>query len=125
MMLDTKNYNLRKIPNTESKENIIEASMSSYELFVRECWEQIENVSGPDLFEMYNRFIERNKFAACSSRTFITNMKAFTGETRVKRIHGKNVKVYSLLPEVREKYKRMNEELEKLIVDDPIDDDAF
>ena len=125
MMLDTKNYNLRKIPNTESKENIIEASMSSYELFVRECWEQIEDVSGPRLFDLFNAFIERNKFASCSSRTFITNMKAFTGETRVKRIHGKNVKVYSLLPEVREKYKRMNEELEKLIVDDPIDDDAF
>ena len=125
MMLDTKNYNLRKIPNTESKENIIEASMSSYELFVRECWEQIENVSGPNLFEMYNRFIERNKFAACSSRTFITNIKAFTGESKIKRIHGKPTSVYSLLPEVREKYKRMNEELEKLIVDDPIDDDAF
>ena len=125
MMLDTKNYNLRKIPNTESKENIIEASMSSYELFVRECWEQIEDIGGPRLFDLFNAFIERNKFASCSSRTFITNMKAFTGETRVKRIHGKNVKVYSLLPEVREKYKRMNEELEKLIVDDPIDDDAF
>ena len=107
-----------------SKENIIEASMSSYELFVRECWEQIENVSGPNLFEMYNRFIERNKFAACSSRTFITNIKAFTGESKIKRIHGKPTSVYSLLPEVREKYKRMNEELEKLIVDD-VPEDAF
>ena len=125
MMLDTKNYNLRKIPSTESKENIIEASMSSYELFVRECWEQIENVSGPDLFEMYNRFIEKHKFASCSSRTFITNIKAFTGGSKAKRVDGTVIRVYSLLPEVKEKYKRMNEELEKLIVDDPIDDDAF
>ena len=125
MMLDTKNYNLRKIPNTESKENIIEASMSSYELFVRECWEQIEDISGPRLFDLFNAFIERNKFASCSSRTFITNIKAFTGDVKYKRIDGKGCKVYSLLPELREKYKQMNEELEKLIVDDPIDDDAF
>ena len=124
MMLDTKNYNLRKIPTTESKQNIVEASMSSYELFVRECWEEIDDVSGPELFNMYNAFVERNKFASCSSRTFITNIKPYTGEVKYKRINGKGCKVYSLLPDVREKYKRMNEELEKQIIDD-VPEDAF
>ena len=124
MMLDTKNYNLRKIPTTESKQNIVEASMSSYELFVRECWEEIDDVSGPELFNMYNAFVERNKFASCSSRTFITNIKPYTGEVKYKRINGKGCKVYSLLPDVREKYKRMNEELEKHIIDD-VPEDAF
>ena len=124
MMLDTKKYNLRKIPTTESKQNIVEASMSSYELFVRECWEEIDDVSGPELFNMYNAFVERNKFASCSSRTFITNIKPYTGEVKYKRINGKGCKVYSLLPDVREKYKRMNEELEKQIIDD-VPEDAF
>lgn len=124
MMLDTKNYNLRKIPTTESKQNIVEASMSSYELFVRECWEEIDDVSGPELFNMYNAFVERNKFASCSSRTFITNIKPYTGEVKYKRINGKGCKVYSLLPDVREKYKRMNEELEREIIDD-VPEDAF
>ena len=124
MMLDTKNYNLRKIPTTESKQNIVEASMSSYELFVRECWEEIDDVSGPELFNMYNAFVERNKFASCSSRTFITNIKPYTGEVKYKRINGKGCKVYSLLPDVREKYKRMNEELEKQLIDD-VPEDAF
>ena len=124
MMLDTKNYNLRKIPTTESKQNIVEASMSSYELFVRECWEEIDDVSGPELFNMYNAFVERNKFASCSSRTFITNIKPYTGESKAKRVNGSVIRVYSLLPDVREKYKRMNEELEKQIIDD-VPEDAF
>ena len=83
MMLDTKHYNLRKIPNTESRDNTTEASMSSYELFIREEWEDIEDVTGPESFEMYNIFIERHKFASCSSRTFIANIKAFTS-TKIK-----------------------------------------
>ena len=44
MMLDVSNYNLRKIPTTESKETIKEAFMSSYELFVREYYESINDI---------------------------------------------------------------------------------
>ena len=125
MMLDTRNYNLRKIPTTESKETIKEASMSSYELFVREHYEELNNITGPDMFNLYNEFVRVNKFKECSSRTFISNMKQFTGEAKPKWINGKTQKVYNLLPEVYEEMKKYNDELVSKIVEDPIDNDAI
>jgi len=124
MMLDINNYNLRKIPTTESKEDIKEASMSSYELFIREYYERINDITGPDMFNLYNEFIEKYKFRECSSRTFISNMKQFTGNSKPKRIDGKVYKVYNLLPEVYNAMKKYNDELEAKIIDE-VPDDAF
>ena len=118
MKLDIRNYNLRKIPNSEAKELIKEASMSSYELFAREYYDEIKNITGPDLFNMYCQFVEKNKFNSCSSRTFVANIKQFTGDTKVRRIDGKNCKVYNLLPEYYEKFKKYHDDLEAQIVDD-------
>ena len=115
MTLDISNTNLRRIPETEAKDTIVEASMSSYELFVRENYEFIHDITGPRLFELYNEFVERNKFATCSSRTFIANIKQFTGEARPVRIDKKVCKVYSLLPDVRRRYEQMDAELEAKI----------
>ena len=115
MTLDISNTNLRRIPETEAKDTIVEASMSSYELFVREYWQDIQDIPGPRLFELYNEFVERNKFATCSSRTFIANIKQFTGEARPVRIDKKVCKVYSLLPDVRRRYEQMDAELEAKI----------
>ena len=89
--------------------------MSSYELFVREHWEDINNITGPRLFDLYNQFVERNKFAACSSRTFIANIKQFTGEAKPARIDKQVCKVYCLKPEVRSKFQKMDAELEAKI----------
>ena len=118
MMLDVKNYNLRKIPNTDAKEVIKEASMSSYHLFAREHYEEIANITGPDLFNLYCAFVDKNKFKSCSNRTFISNIKQFTGEAKPKRIDGKVCKVYNLLPEFYESFKKYNDDLEKQLVDD-------
>ena len=115
MTLDISNTNLRRIPETEAKETIVQASMSSYEMFVREHWEDIEDIPGPRLFDLYNQFVEKNKFAACSSRTFIANIKQFTGQPKTKRIDKKPTSVYSLLPEIRSKYQKMDAELEAKI----------
>ena len=125
MMLDVSNYNLRKIPTTESKEDIKEASMSSYELFVREYYESINDITGPDMFNLYNEFIAKNKFRECSSRTFISNMRQFTGKSKSKRIDGKVYAVYNLLPNVYDAMKKYNDELEAKIVDDEPPEDAF
>lgn len=116
MTMNTNDYNLRRLPNTEAKENIKEASMSSYELFVRDYYDEIEDISGPDLFKKYEDFVEKNKFQPCSSRTFIANMKQFCGDSKARWINGKTQKVYNLLPEVYEKYKKYHEDLEKLIL---------
>ena len=120
MMMDTSNVNLKRLPTTEAKENIKEASMSSYELFAREYYDQIQNITGPELFNRYTQFIEKNKFQSCSSRTFISNFKAFTGEAKPKWVDGKTQKVYSLLPDVYNRFKKYYEQLEKDIVHDDI-----
>ena len=111
MLMDTKNINLRNIPNTEAKENIKEASMSSYELFVRDNYDKINNITGPNLFELYCQFVFVNKFNSCSSRTFIANIKKYTGPATSKRINGTVYKVYSLKPEMYEKYKAYHDKI--------------
>ena len=118
MLKDLSNVNLRKIPSSEAKETIKEASMSSYEIFARDNYEEIKNVTGPDLFNMYCHFVEVNKFSSCSSRTFIANMKPFTGVAKARWINGKTTKVYNLLPEVYERFKQYHEKLESMIVDE-------
>ena len=125
MMMDVSKTNLRKIPSTDAKETIKEASLSSYELFARECYNEINNVTGPDLFNMYCEFVERNKFKTCSSRTFVSNIKRFTGEAKSKRVNGKVCKAYSLLPEFYEEFKKYHEDLEKLIVNDEPDPSTY
>ena len=125
MTLDISKVNLRKIPNSEAKELIKEASMSSYELFVREHYDRIKNITGPALFNMYCQFVEKNKFNTCSSRTFVTNIKQFTGEAVAKWIDGKTQKVYNLLPEFFNKFKQYHDDLEAQIVDDEVPEDAL
>ena len=125
MKLDIRNYNIRKIPNSEAKELIKEASMSSYELFAREYYDEIKNITGPDLFNLYCQFVEKNKFNSCSSCTFVANIKQFTGDTKVRRIDGKNCKVYNLLPEYYTKFKKYHDDLEAQIIDDEIPEDAM
>lgn len=122
MTVDISNTNLRMIPSTEAKENIKEASMSSYELFAREYYDQIHEITGPQLFDMYCSFVKNNHFKDCSSRTFISNFKAFTGEAKSKRIDGQVLRVYNLLPEVYDRFKKYYEKLEKEIVDDDIEE---
>lgn len=112
MTMDINGYNLRMIPETEAKNDIQEASMSSYELFIREHYEEINGKTGPELFEMYCKYAEKNKYQQCSNRTFITNIKQFTGDQKAKWVNGKTQRVYTLLPEVYAKYKKYYESIE-------------
>ena len=107
------------IPETEAKTTIQEASMTSYELFIRENYDDINDRTGPELFEMYNEFIKQNRFNECSSRTFITNIKPFVEQPKAKRINGGVARVYSLKADVYEKYKKYHDELISQIVEDP------
>ena len=125
MMYDLKGTNLRRIPETEEKETIKEASMSSYEIFIRDNYDEINNITGPDLFKKYKQFVEENNFTLCSSKTFIANIKEFTGKAKQKWINGINTKVYNLEPEYLAKFKKYHEDLEKQIIDDEPDPDAL
>lgn len=118
MTMNVGDYNLRKLPNTEAKETIKEASMTSYELFVREYYDEIVDMTGPELFQLYDQFIQKNRFQPCSSRTFIANMKQFTGDAKARWVNGKTQKVYNLLPEYFERYKKYHDDLEQLILEE-------
>ena len=125
MLMDVSKTNLRVLPNSDAKENIKEASMSSYEIFARDNYKKIKNITGPDLFNLYCDFVEKNKFNSCSSRTFIANMKKFTGNAVPKWINGKTTKVYNLLPEVYERFDKYHKDIIDEIVYDEVDDEAF
>ena len=60
MMYDLKGTNLRRIPETEEKENIREASMNSYELFVRDNYHVFDNIPCSELFDLYKEFVKEN-----------------------------------------------------------------
>jgi hypothetical protein len=98
-------FNHRKIPMTEAKKDIIESSKSPYELFLEARWGDIVDSGGPELFEMWDGWRDRNKYASCSSRTFISNFKQFTGESRVKRVNGRMVRVYNVKEDVLERLR--------------------
>ncbi len=111
MIMNLKGFDSRKIPRTKAKETIREASMSPYELFVRDMYKRIKDISGPDLFDLYREFVERNNYKLCSSKFFIAQIKEFTGDSHQKKIGGKNTKVYSLLPEYVQKFKEYHDEV--------------
>lgn len=118
MTLDISKTNLRMIPNTDAKEDIIEASASSYELFARDNYKEIQDITGPDLFNMYCQYVKINHFKECSSRKFVSNIKQFTGDSKIKRIDGKLYRVYNLKDEYIRKFKGYFEKLERNIVDE-------
>jgi phage/plasmid-associated DNA primase len=103
---DISNFNHRKIPMTAAKQNMIDASKSSYQLFVESCYNKIVDITGPELFKKYLNYCSANNFPQnTTSRTFIANIKKYTGEASSKR-NGKNVtKVYNILPKTLEKLK--------------------
>ena len=82
MIMDIKEKNLRNIPETDARRNLKEASASTYELFVRERYREIVNITGPELFGMFCNFVDENRFKPCSSKTFITNIKKYTGSIK-------------------------------------------
>ena len=125
MLYDLKGTNLRRIPETEEKETIKEASMSSYEIFVRDNYDEIKDISGPDLFEKYKQFVVENNYNLCSSKTFIANISEFTGSAKQKWVKGKNTKVYNLKPEYQAQFKKYHEDLEKQIINPEDIEDAM
>ena len=125
MMYDLKGTNLRRIPETEERETIKEASMSSYGIFVRDNYEKIKDITSPQLFELYKVFANENNFALCTSKTFAANIQEFTGKPSQKWMNRKNNKVYNLKPEYLAKFEKYHKDLEKQIInpEDKMEDD--
>jgi hypothetical protein len=103
--VDLNGFNHRNIPITEAKKDIVDASKSSYELFLEARYDKIVDISGPDLFDMYDKWRDRNKYTVCTSRTFISNFKKFTGESTLKYVNKHRMRVYNLLPNLLEELR--------------------
>ncbi len=117
MLLNTAGFNSRVIPSTDAKTTIQEASMSPYELFVRDSYERINEITGPDLWNLYRDYTELNHYVLCTQRHFVACMKEFTGEAHQRRVGGKNTKVYTLLPEYVARFRTYHEQTTAALLD--------
>ena len=99
MKLDLTNYKRTEIINTQDKDDIIEASKTSYELFVDEYRRYFEDGwVCKDAFVAYVEFCEQNRFKVCASNTFGLKLKPMCERLR-KRINGGLEWVYEFKPE--------------------------
>ena len=108
MQRDISNYNHREIPMTDAKEFIMNANKDMYKIFVEEFHQMIDNISGPDLYELWKEFADDAKFIY-TRRSYETGIQKYTG--KAKSIWGKKdkkmKKMYDLLPNIREEMTKM------------------
>ena len=94
MKRDLSKFNLRKLPITEEKEELLEVNKSSYELFVEEHEEEFKlGWICKGCYLEYVRFAKENGFCVCASNTFGAKLRDFV-ERKKKKIDGKAEWVY-------------------------------
>ena len=94
MKRDLSKFNLRKLPITEEKEELLEVNKSSYELFVEEHEEEFKlGWICKDCYLEYVQFAKQNGFCVCAYNTFGAKLRDFV-EHRKKKINGKCEWVY-------------------------------
>ena len=114
---DTKDFNVREIPNTEAKDAIKELCIGSIEQFIRDEGNKIVDVNGLDLFSLYSNYADKNRFRQYNRNEFIARIKQYTGEAKVKRVKGKIHTLYTLLPEYRPVDKSCIDIVEQFVED--------
>lgn len=96
MKRDLSQFNLRKLPMTREKEELLEINKSSYELFVEEREEELKlGWICKDCYNDYVRFAIQNNFCICASNTFGAKKRDFV-ERKKKRIDGKLEWIYTM-----------------------------
>ena len=94
MKRDLSKFNLRKLPKTEEKEELLEVNKSSYELFFEEHEEEFKRGwIGKDCYAEYVLFAKQNGFCICASNTFGAKIRDFVLHKK-KKIDGKAEWVY-------------------------------
>jgi hypothetical protein len=118
MTRDLKGFQHRDIPMTIEKQTMIDASKGPYETFVDKRFEDIVDVTGPELRELFDQFLRDYKysnFTPPNRKNFVEFMKKFTGEAKSKRINGEVKKVYNIKPKLLEKLQNdRKKELKKM-----------
>ena len=94
MKRDISKFNIRKLPQTAEKEELIEMNKSSYELFYEEYKELFKDGwICKNCYNHYARFAKENGFCVCASNTFGAKLRDFV-ERKKKKIDGKAEWVY-------------------------------
>ena len=107
-----------EIISTENREDIIEASKTSYEMFVEEYATELKNgKSCTEAFNDYISYCNTNRFKECSVKKFGMEMKKYCVRDRLTT--GKRLMYYKLNDEyckkLTEEDKPQDEKLEQLI----------
>jgi len=108
MKRDITKFNPRKLPETEAKKELIEASKSSYELFIQDNIQAFVLGWVPqEAFEAFKTWSDTNRFASCSSKTFYSNILTYCEKKR-KCIDGQRIGLY-VLKESKKQYFDLSE----------------
>ena len=80
---------------TQEREELMEASKSSYQLFYEEFMEAFDDEGWicKDCYQAYVRFAKENNYCVCASNTFGVKIRDFV-ERKKKRLDGNLVWVY-------------------------------
>lgn len=90
MNLDISDFNKRKIPMTEAKQDIIDASKSSYELFVQARIQSfITQYPCAEAYEEYVSYCKNNGLIAAANKTFGAEVKQFC-DRKQRTVNGRS-----------------------------------
>ena len=112
MKRDISKFNPRIIPSSEAKEDIINASKSSYELFIQDRINEF--VNGYDCTESfgdYQNWAKLNGFMSCNVKTYGLNVKKFCERTRISTELGR-IWVYQLKESMKKYFEIVNEDVD-------------
>ena len=87
MNRDVSKFNPSKIPMTQEREDLIEASKSSYQLFYEEYEEAFNDDEGwacTSCYQAYVRYCKENNYCVCAANTFGAKMHDFVEKKRIR-----------------------------------------
>lgn len=92
---------------------IYNGNLTPFELFVRDNYNVIDGLTGPEIVEYYNRFCDNNKYSREPYRTIIKELEVFTGKAKNRYTNGSVKKTYKLKDDVYAAYNKRR----KVIID--------
>lgn len=115
MRRDITKWNNRILPETEAKDDIVEASRSSYEMFISSCKSEFMKEVGYQTTQAYldyQNYAKKFGYISCSLKKFGSEMKRYCDRIR-KKVDSKQIYYYKLKPEYEDK-------IEEVIIDENI-----
>jgi hypothetical protein len=101
MTMDLTDFNHRIIPWTQTKEDMITDNEPAYDTFIKKFYDQIVDIPCEELATMYNEWATTppNNYQKCSSKTFYSRIRKWTGNSTPKRFPNGVCSVYNIKPE--------------------------